>query len=121
MLVPEATSVPPPRASDRIATPGANTSVVALLLAKGAALSCRSVAPTEITLLRQAGDDIPVAEPLFADEATVSTPIARSVFTAAAPAMLNAVVLSHAPANSALVPRLMLMTCTPSDALLAIT
>ena len=59
MLVPEAVVVPFAIAEDRTSTPGAKMSVDALLLVE----ACRDIAvvgiaPTEMTLLRQAGVDI---------------------------------------------------------------
>ena len=86
MLVPDAVVVPPPMASDTILIPGAMTSVEALLFERPATLSELSTAPTEITLLRQAGEVIWVPELLFPAEAKAITPFARSVLMDAAPA-----------------------------------
>src|SRR5210317_2035012 len=65
MLVPEAVVVPFPIAEDTTSTPGAKMSVDALLLVKSAATSLLSEAPTEITLLRQAGVVMFTLEPSF--------------------------------------------------------
>ena len=75
-------------------------SVVALLLVKSATLSLSSVAPTDTTLLRQAGELICVADPSLSEAAKAMTPLARNVLMAAAPAMLKAVEVSQLPSNS---------------------
>jgi hypothetical protein len=53
-----------------------------------------------------------VVDPLFPDEAKTVTPRLFKVSMAAANAMVNAVVLSHAPLKSAEVPKLMFTTRT---------
>ena len=88
MLVPEAEVVPLPMASEIISKPGAIISVVLLLLVNEATTSLSFVAPTDTTLLRQAGEVMFVPELLFPEEAKAITPLARKVFIAAAPAML---------------------------------
>jgi hypothetical protein len=88
MLVPEAGVVPLPMASETMLTPGAMMSRVLLLLVKEATTSLSFVAPTDTTLLRQAGEVITVPELLFPEEAKAMTPLARKVFMAAAPAIL---------------------------------
>ncbi len=88
MLVPEFGVVPPPRALDTMATPGAKMSVDALLFENTATMSWLSLAPTEMTLLRHPGATICVPEPSFPAAANVVTPLARSVLTAAAPAIV---------------------------------
>ena len=59
-----------------------------------------------------------VVEPLLPAEANAVTPLARRALMAAAPAILNAVLASQSPENRALVPTLILMTCTPNCGLL---
>ena len=96
MLVPDADFVLLPLSDDTIPTPGAMMSVNALLSVKAATLSALSVAPTEITLRRQAGAPIDVPVPLLPDEAKATTPRDRSVLIAEAPAMVHDVLLSIA-------------------------
>jgi hypothetical protein len=88
MLVPEADVVPLPIASEIMPTPGAMISVTLLLLVKAATTSLSFVAPTEMTLLKQAGEVIFTPELLLPEEAKAITPLARRVFIAAAPAIL---------------------------------
>ena len=54
--------------------------------------------------------NIPVVDPLLAADAKAITPMLRSVLMAEAPACVKAAALSQLPANSWLVPMLMLMT-----------
>jgi hypothetical protein len=81
-------------------------------LVNEATLSLLSVASTEITLCRQAGEAIAVPELALPDEANVTTPRARNVLIAAAPAMFQDVELSQLPAKVAFVTRLILIICT---------
>jgi len=93
-------------------TPGAIISREELLLVKNATLSELSVAPTETTLLRQAGEVIFFPDPVFPEAAKAITPLARKILMAAAPAILNAVELSQSPVNKAFVTRLILTIWT---------
>src|SRR5688572_23273437 len=89
MLVPEATKVPPPLRSERIATPGAKMSVAKLLLVNEAATSWLFAAPTDMTFERHAGAVMPI-ELLLPADANAMTPSARSLLMTAAPACVNA-------------------------------
>src|SRR5688572_31505982 len=117
LVPPEGVNVPPERKSEVIDTPGAKMSVVALLFENAATTSRSSDAPTDTTLLRQAGAGIIVPEPLLPAAANAMTPIERRVLMAAAPAIVNAAALSHAPAKRSVVPKLMLIARTWSVAL----
>ncbi len=119
MLVPDAVNRPPPMASEMTLLPGASTSVVVLVFENEVTASAVLVAPTDTTPDRHAGADIDVVEPLLAAEATAITPWAARLSTTASAAMSHEVAASQSPANSALVPRLMLITSTPYCGLLA--
>src|SRR5262249_49442466 len=67
-------------------------------------------APTDTVFATQAGAAICVADPLLPEEAITVTPRLFNASMAAAKPMVKAVALSHAPLQSAEVPKLMFTT-----------